>query len=964
MSDSLIRQLVRRGPLHTDIPWLPEDPGEAVEAFKLVRDGGITGVGYLPSESLGKAATAIENSVRELIAQYNATGVLPPGLRNFYAAKGVPFDTLAKLEAGELPMDAASRAARAREMGLDPDMVWSRHDLSGLDHARLQHRGGLTYAGFTPYLADEAAVSKGQLYPLIASPKIVGLQPFDGISSASFGEVATSPLYDQIRRRADEARSAAEAAKAAGLQPKLFDMSHGHLDALPRAADLAESFQSLNELASPDSLAVLRAAAEGAKTSTGPRYGWSGEYQNAAPAWKKLESQSMKDNPLSSVEEFASQAIQDRARAAGARGTLVGDEAGVSVAFMEPSELRHADLALLDPDKAGTPGYMRSALPLALAGARPSEQESQARRGEVTKFLKSITPKREGDGLGEFLSKQGDGAVMSPRHSYAAAVSDSLDRPVISTAYAAEKLGDESLAERYPNGYLSTRQFLGERAGRVERDFVNRIREYGREPTPEELNMVRGLKAGAMEAAEDAEGIIAGTLTKAPRYPNVLAGEVREAVAAHAPGGKYAKFAGRTASERKELESQYGAGEARYMLTQDGRQNHEAQRLLDLWSATGENYLPASGMAQAQRAIGGLVAPAYSAIVGNSNRLMGEQWDDMAKLSRPDGKYEYAAEMYRRGNDDAGDPASVYTAEGRPKYVSADMTSPQGLANAMALNTSYPLASWNQAVTMRGKQIPTVIGNALGGGDANFAENITGLRQSYNQFAPTVPDGADPQEYDRIGKLAQSADERMSGYNAAQLGPAVADGYNATAGKAFGNINRFYLPPVAEDLMELPVEAVTDAPNMAMNAAFPGASAAVGAAKKAATGSVKAVAARAGGDLIRSLAKVPSRMGDDLFEESTTGMGINSAVSGNPFSYFYPPKDNKMMGNEDPNAPGYDKKLDAASVQARQDQMDAARSYGEMIGRTPEEDSASRAFNRVGSEPIKKSPFPYLLLSR
>jgi hypothetical protein len=384
------------------------------------------------------------------------------------------------------------------------------------------------------------------------------------------------------------------------------------------------------------------------------------------------------------------------------------------------------------------------------------------------------------------------------------------------------------------------------------------------------------------------------------------------------------------------VDGEYGP-QGKFMLTSAGRQNYEAQRLADLWSATDDNYGPASAMSQVQRGVSAVVSPLYRSVVGEGSggtdrygratglpRDTGAELDEMSRIAKPDGKYGYAAEMYARGANDVPGESSVYTPEGRSKFIGNEMTTPQGLANATAMNTDYPLANWFQTVGMSAREIPSTIGNYLGGGDENQAENIRALRANYNRTTPVMPDGADPQEFDAIGRQLQSADERMSGYNSAQLGPKFADLYNSTIGQFTGTMDRSYLPPVAEDALELPLESLTDPINAAMNVVAPGAS----AVKGYLTGGM----AGAGGNLIRSLAKVPYRMADDATEEMVQNAGLQSAISGFT-DYFFPAQTNPLMGNKNPNDADYEEKKDAAAIQANYDKQDAAKRYGRLLNR-------------------------------
>jgi hypothetical protein len=533
---------------------------------------------------------------------------------------------------------------------------------------------------------------------------------------------------------------------------------------------------------------------------------------------------------------------------------------------------------------------------------------------------------RQGQPLYEYLSQQEQGVVPSDRGAYASAVENSLNRPVISVQYAREKVGDELVpSDSFPSGFLSVRDYINLEGQKAYSQFVRSFKASTGKLTPEVIQMAEQARDRVFRAADDAEGMLAGTLKTNSPYANLMQSTIQQAVAAHSPGGEYAQFGGRTQSEDAEAQQQYGSG-SNFMLTSDGRQNYEAQRLLDLWSATDENYGPASTMSQVQRAVGGFTAPIYNTLTGNSTRLAGEELDEIGRMSKPDGKYGYAAEMYyRSANDTPGQETSVYTPEGRSKFVDTEMTTPTGLANATMGNTDYPMANWYQSVGMRAREIPNTIGNWLGGGDKNLIQNLQELRRNYNRTTPVMPDGADSQGFTEIGKQLQSADARMSGYNAAQLGPKMADAWNSTIGLIPGlKTDRFYLPDAAVDALDMPIEAITDPINVSMNVMAPG----VGAVKGAITGGAN----RAGNNLIRSLAKIPTRMGDDAIEEAAQGMALASTMS-SPFDYFFPPRTNLLMGEKDPNDKDYDAQLKINTEQAKFDQMDAAERYGRMVGR-------------------------------
>jgi len=367
---------------HTKFAWLPEDAGEAVERINWAKS-----MASLPRESLGKASAAVEATAAGLLDNYNRTGNLDPGLRSFYAAKGVPFDTLAKLEAGELPMDAASRAERAQSMGLDPDMVWTRNDWVGLSKPREGYRGNLVYAAFTPGLADAAAVSSGQRYPLIAPGNIIGMQRVD---DAVLGRPITAEEFSKRWwEKAPMVSPPWGESRLYGSVQEWLDsyVSSPERTGADRAARLQAQLVALNAHGSPVGHSGARSDLQGRAASAFdpqdktkmPKYRWAAPWSDEAPHWKLIETSVEPGNDnLSPTEAFGSQLAQERARQAGASGSLVSDEGGASVAFWEPQRLRHAFLSLLDPAKANYAGYMLGTLPLAVGASQQKGQRTDS----------------------------------------------------------------------------------------------------------------------------------------------------------------------------------------------------------------------------------------------------------------------------------------------------------------------------------------------------------------------------------------------------------------------------------------------------------------------------------------------------------------------------------------------------------------------------------------------------------
>lgn len=542
---------------------------------------------------------------------------------------------------------------------------------------------------------------------------------------------------------------------------------------------------------------------------------------------------------------------------------------------------------------------------------------------------------KQGAGLSQYLSALDDEGAKQPRGMYAQAVNQSLDRPVISAQAAAQVLGHMPQADE--GGYITPRQFLQEKANAVGIRFLKDFEKNGR-PAPDSVKaMAANFAEKAAMQSDDIAGYLAGTLTTTS--PDVLkaANQLRTLVASHSPNGPMAAQAHRTGSEDAALRQQYG-NNAEFMLTDNGRRNHDAQRVSDLWSAQDENYMPASGMAQVQRAVAPIFAYPYNAVTGNSNRLAGEPWDEFAMINRPDGKLEYATHHYNRASADEGKqgPVNVYTPEGRSKYGAYDLSgNPMGLVNATSEKQSFPMAFYRQNVGYPIMEAGTHIGNYQAGGDSNHLDNIRDLRQAYNRITPVMPDHMQPDEFHRLGTAVNASTTALTGMPSAVLGPKYADTYNATVGKVAGPMERTYLSPAAQSFVETPLEMGADPSNMIVNFAAPVVSGAKSAVMGAATGGARKAITSGGGNMIRSFAKAPARFMDDVVDETLVeGPAINAATS-SLGDYFKPENDNLLMGKADPNAPGFDQKVEEASTDARQRQMEAAQEYGRLMGKKP-----------------------------
>lgn len=589
-----------------------------------------------------------------------------------------------------------------------------------------------------------------------------------------------------------------------------------------------------------------------------------------------------------------------------------------------------ADLSTLTPaDLDAALKGMQRANALGRMAASQGADPRAANAIALSSFVPEST--RSGQPLSVFLDSLSDQeAAMTPRGMYATAVQDSMTAPVISVQAAAQVLGYQPPTERYPDGYLSPMDFVREQSLQQSRAMFEQRRKAGPFPPGAEEAFVQWSQQQADKQADSVAGVLAGTYTTRNPAINQTAGQLRQLVAMHTPNQEFAKFGGRTASEDKQARQQYGS-DAEWRLTEGGQKNYDAQRVAELWSATQEDYQPASTMAQVARAVGGSAAKAYNALVPASIPKAGQALTDMGMINKPDGKYEYAARIYARAGQN---PGNVYTEEGLPKYATVDPTTPAGLGAATSLNQSFPLAAWYQQVGGPIREVANYLGNDREYGDPNMVRNLRELRAGFNRVTPVVPDGVEPQAFQQMGQKLAGADQRLSGWTSAYAGPKFADAYNATLGKLTGPTKRTYLSPFAQTMAEIPAEIVGDPINAAFNVALPAVSGVKGMITGGIAGGARQAAMQGGGNLIRQLATIPKRSLDDMVEENVEGIGFGSAIDGIT-SYFSPEKKNLLMGEADPNDPNYDRKLEEASVQARTEQMDAAREFGEAVGRKP-----------------------------
>jgi hypothetical protein len=437
---------------------------------------------------------------------------------------------------------------------------------------------------------------------------------------------------------------------------------------------------------------------------------------------------------------------------------------------------------------------------------------------------------------------------------------------------------------------------------------------------------------GMVQALEERSAVQAqavadhlGQKTYSPEAESAAA-LVRQAVVDHAPKGKYAAYGQRTASEQAALKRDPTAEDPRYTLTPEGTQNHQALRVSELFSAGDEEYLPSTNVSQAMR----MVTPFI-----HGGRAADTAVSEFVQMGSPEGKYGYAADLYRRAGE--GDQSQVFGKQGEPKNVAYDMKNPLGLAQRM-YNTSFPMAKlYNETAPVR--EVGLHIGEVLAGRDpVESAANIRRLRRENRQITPVVPGGVDPAKHRELGEKLDSADTRMEGAMSAWLGPKFADAGNVSVSalnsilpkdQQIAPFERTYLSPAASTLLSVPGESFSDPINLVWNIGGAGIGGAIrGGFKQGVMG-----AARGG---VSGVMSAPFRMLDDVGEEMVENNLIAPATMG--FTGFISPeKDNLMMqgwkynGRQGtPNDPGHDEEVGRRHVQARQDQMEAGDEYAKL----------------------------------
>lgn len=562
------------------------------------------------------------------------------------------------------------------------------------------------------------------------------------------------------------------------------------------------------------------------------------------------------------------------------------------------------------------------------------------------------------------------------RDNYNASVVDSFYQPIITVKALADHFAgsmseggvadpkvaaqiEQGLLAEYPSGMVSMAQANNEMyivdefsrrkaegSLRTKDDYaqlraaMDAIRGEGKELSGTEA-LSRGVDPSGQNApiypdhelntARVLYGDIEGASESDLRRAEALLGLAQE----HARGGKHALYGGRPQEEDDRLHAAYG-DDAYHRVTPDMQRNLDAQRVVDLISAQGNNYQPDSGMAQTARLVGGTFGPPVNLVRefttepgaffgGNVGKNLGDFVDF---TFNPDARYGYASQMYNQGRAEQGTPneSNVYTSDHDPKYLFADPNTQTGLANVMTENTSYPMArGYNSQLATAMAETPSRYWQWLNNGQEAYGslrEAQNTLRQTGMQTNPVIPDGASAEDAQRLQGQLKDADNKMAGWKDAFWGPALSDYtnfVNRLQGRT-GAVPRTLPSPAASSVLGMPEELVRDPTNWAFN----GLSAGAGVMRAGVKGGMKSAAK----ELAKQVVRQPLKLADDTVQEGAEDAGIASAFLG-PLDMIRPLDHNNhpnlLMGSQDPNSPTYDRDREIATNAAMNQRDDAGK---------------------------------------
>lgn len=414
---------------------------------------------------------------------------------------------------------------------------------------------------------------------------------------------------------------------------------------------------------------------------------------------------------------------------------------------------------------------------------------------------------------------------------------------------------------------------------------------------------------------------------------------LKQVVAMHNPGQQYASYASRSYAENAEaaqdprIKSRNTTQD--FYLTEDGAQNHQSLRVSELWSAGDPDYFPGQNVSQVARFAAGVLGPLINYARGvvttpEEYQANFRPLEDMGQMMTDNGKYGYAADLYQKaGQGGEFEQRMMYARDGTPKYYTYDPTNFMGIGTMMDSPTFWYGRAYNNTAPIR--EAALEIGNDMemgSGGVANLSRLLRKARDQGKRITPLVPDNMTAEQHQNITSDLLDADTRMAGMMSATYGPKMSDMANAMS--LGGGGTRTYMSPVMQAVLSAPAESISDPLNLGINL---GRGALTGLLTSAAKNTGKSAAAQLGRatmGTLRGIGNSPFYVGDDIVEETLEAAPAGGALGG--MSFFEPEKYNLLMGDADPNEEGFDERVEEAHIQARMDQMDAARRFGKALG--------------------------------
>jgi hypothetical protein len=902
-------------------------PGEFLRRLKDAKNRAI-----VTEKQVSALATRANSWATDLIRKRQQDSVVK--YADFLAANGVHPDTVQRVLSGELDVSPRARAERALQMGLDPGMVWQRVDAPLKDRFQGRARGGLTYAGFNEALARAAAMTgeHSKRYPLIATPKLLGLRAADApLVPVTDQRQAIEMIFNQLPNVYDGTGRRLLRTNATNLLTPspdalysyMADNKAGNFDIRSALQDeVAELMSHTKHASEVDDLVrshgpavrrYLQAQADSLPVaSRGEAKGQialpltpqtAGSYGNrrtlAPPHYNDVEFGGFQEEPSGTADlkrtlvDRRKRAFRQYLRDAGLEGLLVNDEAGTSVAFDQPNRLRHADLAALDPNVADQPNIYNSVMPI-MAAATAGQMGSQPQES-------LLPPMQPNEGFGEFLIRTGMGQRATPYKRRAVDDRTSMGKMLgdFNTDITNQELEDWYVSlDENPNP--EHEQFKQSLAATLDEPVFTGA-PPDKDPDADGyvpmnfnqwfLNNITPLvwdKTGVdYDAADNMKEQVLAKLMGEPYdfydpdvelYTTMALDNLRDGQTAD-------EFPAMSESEAAEAQQKYGDN-ARYYLGNDRQENRareNAYRLAQTF-ANGEHAPPGVG-----------VAPAALATAGQTINTAGDWIASAARAARGvSGMLEPMPQKSDGGDGYDNARLAVDALSGiQGRLRSANYWSRRGAEQPeLAFDQITGANSPNESATnMAGLQNKM----AKSDGYYQFGTNVlkslfdTGSMARYeherlnNRTTPIVPDSAkdDPQQLADRAEAARLFEEHKQGSE--NYAPAMAK-------RLFGRTT-----PFVDDMANLPREVLTDPASL------------VGLVGGGIYGLMK------GG--LSALPAVAAGIGSEMVEEGVEGAALGGGFGG--LNYFFTPTaDNALTGDVDPrDANAYKSALEAGLLE-------------------------------------------------